>query len=879
MRREPGRSLPQTVLRLVARLVPLATRQEWTDEWAAELHELERLRRAGGRADVPGPWRFVIGALPHALWHMKEDWSMDTLIQDLRFATRTLRRSPGFTVVAVLTLALGIGANGMILSLVNGLVLRAPAGVEAPDRLVQIARSYDEAPRWDNWSWPALRLIQEASTTFEDVAGYTGRSLILGEGVDAEQAPGLFVTGNYFEVLGTRPLAGRLIGPSDGTTPGAHPVVVLSHTTWQQRFGGDPTVVGSTLAVGGNPYEIIGVLPASFAGVDALGNAPAAFVPAVMTPAFRGQLPFEDWGWSWIQVVGRLSNDVSIETARAEMEVVTARLRAAPDQSEDVRVLLAEGVGLSPEERAEAERISVLLLGVAALVLLLTCANVASLFVARASTRRAEMGVRLALGAGRSRLSRQLVTESVVLGLGAAVVAGVLLLLSARLLPALMPYTMAVSVAPDARILTALAALGVLSGILFGAIPAVSAARRDLAGTLRQSGTTGTTSRTRLRDGLVVVQLSISLALLSGAALLGGSLFKASTADPGFEPEGVLVATMDLEATGRYDAGAASRFAEALSLQVRALPGVVSASAATRAPFVGGFASSSRAPAEREDEEGANIEAETAFVGSDYFVTLEIPLLEGRPLGPASTESESVAVVDESLAQLFWPGQSAVGQMLGGSTPARVVGVVGDVQIRSLRSPARAGVYLPLDQAFTQRIMLHVRTSVPPLELSRPVRAAVAALDPGVPVAATLDLHGRMASSLGTTLTFARLVSLFAALALLLSVVGLYGLVAFGVTQRVREMGIRKALGARPGSLSRLVLAHALALTTVGTLVGLILAVALGRALEDVLFGVSSTDPRLLVAASVLLMTSAAVAAWLPARRAGLVDAATSLRE
>lgn len=876
----PGRSRASRWLGWTARLVPRHRRREWLAEWQAELDALEAERGRNGGPHLPEPMAFVAGALPHALWIRTEEWTMEGVVQDLRFAARVLRRSPGFAVVAVLTLALGIGANGAIFSLVDGLVMRSPSGVHEPDRLVQIARSYDEAPRWDNWSWPALRTIRAEGRVFEDVAGYSGRILVVGSGMDAEQVSAEMVTGNYFEVLGVRPAAGRLLGPADDVTPGAHPVTVVGFDLWQRRYGGDPGVVGTTVLVGGSAFEIVGVAPAAFAGVENLGSSPQLFVPAAMAPGFRGRLPFEEWGWSWIDAVGRLADGTTFEAARAAMDVVTDRLRAADPANDDVRILLAEGVGLSPSDRTEAERVSLLLLAVAGLVLMLTCANVANLFVARATTRRTEMGVRLALGAGRGRLSRQLVTESLLLGAMAAVVAAVPLLFAARLLPALLPFALTTSLAPTPAVFAALLGLGLLAGLLFGAVPAVVASRRDLAGTLRSSGTTGATSRTRARDALVVLQLALSLGLLAGAMLLGGSLLRAAAADPGFQPRGVLVATMDLEATGRYDRAATARFAEEMARRARALPGVERATVASQAPFFGGYARATREPLDHPDPASVEVEAEAISVGEDYFATLGIPVLAGRPLSASDEEGEAVAVVNAALAERYWPGESAVGKRLGGEVPVRIVGVVGDVQYRSLRTGPLPAVYQPMTESFTQRLALQVRTSgTDPAGLTADVRRLVAEMDPGVPLTTIAPLHDRMASSLGTTRTFALLVTTFAGLALILSVVGLYGLVAFGVAQRVREMGIRMALGAAPGGLVGLVLRRALALAVVGTLAGLALAVGVGRALESFLYGVDAASPAALGAAALTLVAAAGLAAWLPARRASRVDAAVSLRD
>ncbi len=871
-------SRARRLLRLVAALVPRRERRAFLEEWESELTVLEGVEEQGRRG-YPHPLRFVVGALPHALWMRMEGWTMRSVLQDLGQALRVLARSPGFALVTTVTLALGLGANATIFSLLDGLLLRAPPGLHEPDRLVQIARSYDGAPRWDNWSWPAYRALRAESRVFEGVAGYGSLPLTIGSGADAEQVPAILVSADYFEVLGVRPAIGRLLGPGDEVDVGGHPVLVLGHELWQRRFGGDPSVIGRTVQAGGRGYEVVGVAPPAFRGAETLGSTPQAFVPAFMHPPFLDMLPFGEWGWSWLHVVGRLAPGVTLEEARAATDVVTLRLREADPANEDVRVLLAGGVGLSPEDRAEGTRLGMLLLGIAVLVLLLTCASVANLFLARASARTSELGIRLALGAGRGRLARQLVTESLLLGVLAAALAVVPLVLGARALPALIPYPVNVPLAPDTRVLLSLLGLGLLAALVFGAGPSLAATRRALAAGSRASGTRVVAGSSRARDALVVAQLTLSLGLLAGTALLGTSVLEASRADPGFRPRGVLAAAMDLGGTGRYDRVQAAAFGERLAREAAALPGVAAAAVASQAPFLAGTARSSRAPAERPEDPAATVEAQAIFVSEGYFETLGIPLLRGRTLGPAAAEPEPVAVVNEALARRLWPDGEALGAYLAGEPEIRVVGVVADVRDRSLRAEAAPAAYQPLPESFTQRLQLLVRAEGgDPLRLSGPVRVLVASLDPGVPVLATEDLHERMAASLGATRPLGVLVAIAAGVALLLSVVALYGLVTFGVSRRVREMGVRVALGAMPSGLVRLVLRRVLALTALGVLAGILLAVALGRAIEGLLYGVEPVEPGALLAATLLLLGASLLAGWLPARRVARLDPVEALR-
>jgi len=818
--------------------------------------------------------RFVAGALPHALWMRKEEWTMDGVAQDLRFAARVLRRSPAFTLVATLTLALGIGANASIFSLVNGMLLRAPGGIDAPRRLVQIARSYDDDPRWDNFAWPAYELIRDQSRVFSGVAGYQDQPFVLGRGAEAEQIVGQLASGNYFDVLGAKPLVGRFLRATDDLTPGAHAVVVLSHGLWTRRFGADPGVVGSTILLGGAPYEIVGVAPPELTGVEAVGTPPALWVPAMQHPPRYGQLPFTEWGWSWFNVFGRLGEGVTFEEARAAMDVVTARLREASG-NETIRVLVADGIGLDPEGRRQASQLSALLALIVGLVLVLTCTNVANLFLARAAGRAEELSVRVAIGAGRGRLARQVVTESMLLAGLATLVAVPVVRSADRFLPVLFPYTLAVPVGADLRVYGFLASIGIVAGLLFGAVPAWVTSRRAMSDVIREGSSTNARRRTRVRDALVVGQLGLSLGLVSGAALLGRSVLNVRAADPGFDARGLVVAWIDLAAAGREDESEGRALYRRLVDRAAELPAVQGVTIANQAPIVGGHSRSTVHPTGRDD---VRFEAERIVVGPGYFETLGIPIVRGRALGGFDDEPEPVVVVNQALADMFWPDEDPVGKELDGSAHWRVVGVVEDVQMRSLRRAGNPAVYYPVAHLYQATMVLHLRVEGAPLGPAV-LRAAMAEVDPDLPLAAVADLRSALGASVGEMRTLGYLVGAFAGLALLLAAVGLYGLVSFGASQRVREMGIRIALGARPEALVGLVLRRGLALAAVGVLSGLAVAWALGRALSGVLFGIAPADPVTIAGASGLLLTTAALAAWIPARRAALVDPAQSLRE
>ena len=866
--------LARLVLRIASLMVPGDRRAEWLEEWDSEVETLGSSR--DGR--LPGTLEFAAGALPHALWMRTEGWTMDSILQDIRYSTRVLRRAPGFTLVAALTLALGIGANAAIFTLVNGLVLRAPAGVVEPERLIQIGRSYESAPRWDSFSWPAMQLIGEEARTLDGVAGYSGQTFVLGGGADTERVIGQIVTGNYFDLLGVTPHFGRLLRPSDDERPGAHRVLVLSHGLWTRRYGGDPSIVGKSIDVGGQPWEVIGVAPEGFHGVDNLGFHPEVYASLMMNPYLGDELPVAQWGWSWINLFGRMTEGTSFEDAVASMDVVSARLRDATAVNEDMLAVAVRGVGLDPDGREAARQITMILSAIALLVLLLTCTNVANLLISRSASRTSEVGVRMALGAARSRLARQLMTESALLAVGATLLAVPVVAIAGDLLPLVFPTRIATSLHADARVYAFLAGIGVLAGLFFGVAPAWSWSRRDTMLALREGASTGPHGGTRLRDALVVAQLALSLGLVTGASLLGRSVVNARSADPGFDTEGLAVAAVDLFSTGRYDEASGRSFFEALLREAERTPGVA-VTLGSQIPIAGGHSRSSVQPADR-DPDAISFEAEYTVVGPRYFETMGMPLARGRGLGGFGEEPEPVVVVNEALATLFWPGDDAVGKRLRARDGEwRIVGVVPDVQMRSLRARGNPAVYYPIDQSYLPSLMLHMRGTDGRAPGADILRGAVSAIDPAIPVSTVYDVEEAMVASMSETRTIGYLVGVFAALALLLAVVGLYGLVAFAASQRVREFGIRVALGARPEELSRLILGRSIAVSTLGIGFGVVVSYGLARALRSLLFGVAPTDVATFSGAALVLMTAAALAAWLPARRASRVDAAISLRE
>jgi putative ABC transport system permease protein len=863
------------IVRLAASVVPTSLRSSWKEEWLAELEALERARAsrpADGR--LPSPHVFALGALRHAISLRRDEWTMDSVLQDVRFATRVLLRSPGFTLLTALTLALGIGANGAIFSFVNGVLLRPPAEVHRPEQLVQIGRSYESAPRWDGWSWRALELIRSEGDALSGVAGYSPEQFVLGSGDDAEALSGQVVTADYFEVLGVEPFAGRLLQPADDEQADA-PVVVLAHSLWKRRFASDPSLIGRTIRLGSREYQVVGVAPEGFVGPSSLGSSPVVWVSAVQELGGSDVRAFNEWGYSWLDVFGRVKDGVTLTTAEASMQVVTARLREAYPDGGDVEVLLTQGVGMNPELRAQTVRLSWILIGIVGLVLLLACSNVASLQITRATVRHTEVGVRMALGAGRPRVARQLLTEGVLLAVLATAMAIPMVIAAERILPWLSPYPLTVSFGVDVRVFAFLSAAGLGAGILFSAAPVWIALRRDLLHAIRGNGTAGH-GRSRLRDGLVVIQLALSLSLVAAGALLARSVLKAATAQPGFAPQGIVAGWVEIEPTGRYDPVSGGQLVQRIVEEAEKLPGVESATWSSQIPLAGSHSRASVFPSDRQPEEG--YEAETVLVGPSYFETLAIPVILGRGLGRLEDEPEPVVVVNEALAARFWPGENAIGKEISfHDTAWRIVGVVADVQMRSLREPGNPGVYYPIAQTGGSNGWLQVRFADRPDRSA--LRDAVARIDADLPVFPTVDLAGALTASMGETRTTAYLLTLFAGLALVLASVGLYGLVSFAVAQRRREMALRLAIGAAPESLVRLVVARGALLTMTGVLLGLGLILGLGRFVEGLLYEVAPRDAGSIGSAVLVLVVSAGIAAWIPARRVMRVEPSVTLRD
>jgi putative ABC transport system permease protein len=818
---------------------------------------------------------------------------METLIQDERFALRGLRQRPGFAFVAVLTLALGIGANAAIFSVANGVLLR-PLPYLRPAELVMVWGAWEANPRADI-SVPEYWDLREQSRSIERLAAFAeGTENLTGSGTPERLRAG-YATADALPLLGVSPALGRNFAPAEDL-PGQTRVVLLSDGLWRRRFAADPAVVGRTLMLDDAPAQVVGVLPASFQlPLHYSGPPMELWLPLQLDPAIDRSVR----GWHFLRVVGRLRPGATVESAKSEVPDLARRMRERYP-TEYTAGFTGWATPVMESVVGQARPAILVLLGAVGLLLLIACANVASLQLARGESRQREIAVRTALGAGRGRIIRQLLTESVLLAAAGAAVGLLLALWGVRALIAAAPATIPRldEIGLDPRVLLFTAAVAVGTGLLFGLAPALHAAKTDLAGTLTEGGRAGTSgsARQRFRRGLVMAQIALALMLVTGAGLLLRSFVQLTGVDPGFDPEHLLTARIELS-SGRYETKEQARaFYEQLLTRVEALPGVRSAAAVRALPMTGrldigdwsfvleGKHSTPPLPSEWHP-------ADWQAVTPDYFQTMGIPLLQGRGLEAGDRiGAPGAMVINQSLARQVWPAGDALGQRVllgGGSSDSiwrTVVGIVGDVRHRGFDAAPRPEMYLPHAQfpagtGFPQRSMyLVVRSIGDPASLAPAIRAAVDGLDSDVPLAEVQTMEHALGSWAAERRLTMMVVSGFALVALTLGAVGIYGIMAHLVVQRTREIGIRIALGAVPGEILRLVLVQAAWLVGVGIAAGVVGALPATGLLSGLLFGVRPTDPATFAGTALILALVAAVASLVPARRAIRVNPLEALR-
>jgi predicted permease len=837
---------------------------------------------------------------------------MESLFQDARYAFRMMGKSPAFTAVIVLTLALGIGANTAIFSIVNALMLRT-LPVEKPHELAVVGEPYRVNsysygdPRVDLFSFPLYKEFLTGNEVFSSIAAVANprRAMVTTDSEtpveSGDKINARIVTGNYFATLGIHPFIGRFFTAEEDTKVSGDPVVVLSHAYWKNKLNSDEHIVGKTLRVNGVPLSIIGVTPASFTG-DVVGQMQQIYIPMMMQPAIMpGRALLDNPSASWLLLIGRRKPGVSLEQAQAAVKLQIDRIshsgfmnRFSKDQQQYFRehpVMVSDGSrGLSGMRKRFGAPLS-LLMAIVGMVLLIACVNVANLLLARSSVRRAEMAVRLALGARLSRLLRQLLTESVLLGLIGGGVGVLIAMWSAQVLIRVVTgakSTLPLDVAPDYRVLLFTLGLSVLTGVVFGLVPAMRLRSINLVPALKPSGRTEGVSvpRPTLGKALVVAQLALSILVVITAAVLVRSLKNLQDVDMGYNRANLVVLGADVTAAGYTGPKLANATMELLS-HLQQVPGVEAATLSENGLFSG---------TESDTDiliDGAKPQVHpdgSAYdnVGPSYFSAVGIPILAGRGIVPEDTATSSrVAVVNQAFVQRFFQGRNPIGHNVAidddehRQKPYQIVGVSRDAHDHDMKEKVGPRFYLPFLQGATEvngSVNYELRTGGDPEALIEPARKAVAAVNGNIPISHVSTLENLVDDSLQEQIVVAKLSSAFGGLALLLACIGLYGVMSYSVAGRTREIGIRMALGAKMNDVLWMVLREALIMLCIGVIIGVPLSGAGTRALQSMLFGVGLFDPPSIGSSVFLLLAVGIVAAFLPARRATRVDPMVALR-
>ncbi|CAN5675083.1 ABC transporter permease [soil metagenome] len=821
------------------------------------------------------------------------------MLHDLRYAVRWLRRSPGFTAVAVLSLALGIGFNTALFSILDAILFR-PLPVAAADRLVDVYTSGGDGDTYATTSYPDWLDLKARNSVFGDMMAYSPMMAALNLPDRSRLALGEVVTGNYFEVLGVRAALGRTLLPEDDRD-GAERVAVISHRAWVRDYGSDPGVLGSPVRMRGQPYTIVGVTPPAFTGMVPVlapelwitmahvGEVEPAGIQDVV-PSPGGTSRLDRRGQRWLFVKGRLHDGATVEQARASLELLMTQLVTAhPETNTDRKtaVLPTNDVRLHPEADRALRPAGLGLMVAVGLVLVIACANVASMLLARAAGRQREISIRLALGAGRGRLIRQLLTESLVLSAisaagGLALAAWLTGFVTSLDLP--IPIPVAFDIRIDGRVLAFTMGMSLLAAFVAGLAPALKASKRSLVGTLKGETLSSDVGGRRwtLRDGLVAAQIGTTVVLLVTAGLLTRSLAAAQNADPGFRTAGIAILSADVEML-RYDEARAGQFWDAALERVRALPGVESAAVAARLPLslnynqANFFIPGHHAPGDR----GTTILS--SRVSSGYFEALDVPILEGRTFDDTDARgTPGVVIVSESLARRFWPGESALGRRLhirGLDGPAfEIVGIAADHKVQTIGETPQPYVHFAYSQVKTSHQVLMVRSRGDANPMLAQVRRELLAMEPNLAFLDNQTMDDQVSAVLYPARAAAWVVSIVGIIAMLLAAIGLYGVIAYSVARRTREIGIRMALGARPGNVLGLVLRQGLTVALTGVAIGSLLAILAARAVSAALYGISPADPVAWFGAVGTILLISTAANLVPARRAAAVAPSVALR-
>jgi predicted permease len=823
---------------------------------------------------------------------------IDTVLQDLRFAWRGLWRAPGFTAIAIATLALGIGANSAIFTVVNAVVMR-PLPYANADRLVRVTSDFTGTNGVDvGMSQPEFVDYRDRSGLFDAVAGVWAINANLTEIDQPERVEVLLASPSYFDVLGARPQLGRLFGPQDDG-PGITEVLVISDALWRRRFGASPDAIGRKLRVDNDWYTVIGVLPPGFRhpGRSVLTDVDAWAPTSFLENPFPR--PAQRFNYFITGAIARLKPGISVTGAQQRLNAMGQEFRSAYPNDYPARAAWAPRVIPLQQDLVGSVRAPLLMLfGAVGVVLVIACANIANLLLARASSRQRELAVRRALGSSRARLVRLMLTESLLIavlgGAAGAMVTGWLLSLLLAIVPSALPRLQEIRI--DGQVVAFTAAMSVLTALVFGTLPALHSSRADVNDALKEGSRGASGARGWLRSTLVVVEFALALVLLVGAALLVRSFWRVQRVELGFNPSNVLTARLWLPQPndpnqGRYSnrtTGHDARLTtyEEILRRAETLPGVTAAAAADALPLDGSRSAVVFTAEGTEGDDRSRVPtAQYASATSRYFEVMGIRLLRGRPFADQDDgKAAPVVIITESIARLSWPGQDPVGKRLhlGGpqakSPWMTVVGVVDDMRTRRIEEDPRPTIYRPLKQRSGLSLSLALKTSADPRLLASALSAEVRAVDPDLPTFGAKTMQETVATATASRRFSTQLLGIFAVLALVLAAIGIYGVMAFMVGQRTREIGIRIALGAHPASVVRLVLRQALLLAVAGVVAGAAGALLATRLLSGLLFQVRATDPFTYTLIAALLAVTAAVAAWRPARRAASVDPIRALR-
>jgi predicted permease len=835
---------------------------------------------------------------------------MNNLLKDIRYGLRSLRKRPGFALVAIITLGLGIGANTAIFTLVNAVLLKQ-LPVSKPEELVLFSSatgegtSIDDTPRagrWDRYSYASYQHLRAHNQSFQDVTAVRSGSARLsvrgiGSGDTAQRASGQLVAGNYFSVLGVTAMRGRVLMPSDDA-PNAQPAAVVSFNYWQQQLSSDPTIVNKTLVINGTNFTVVGITPPEFFG-ERIRRSPDFWLPLAFQPQVELRRSYlEDPQVYFLTPIGRLKPSVTLAQANADLNVSLRQFLTEQAGSqlndgfrsriEKAHIELISGAGGISGLRTLYSKPLRMLMAIVGMVLLIACANVGSLLLSRAAGRKAEMSLRMALGASRIRIIRQLLTESMLLAALGGVVGVLISYWGVKLLVSFAANEAPLETKPDLMVLLFTAGVSIVSGVLFGLIPAIRASKTDLSSAMKEkTATRGRRFILNPSSAMVILQVALSMVLLTGAGLFARSLAKLQNQDMGFDRANVLLVGVDPRLAG-YKAEQLPSLYRQLFDRLHTLPGVRSVTMATYSPMSGSGRNSTVQVQGYTAQPGEDQDVEDILAGPEYIETLGARLMLGRGIEVRDTlAAPRVAVVNEAFAAHYFKDQNPIGRTLsfdgddGKPNPIEIIGVIADVMSQSTRTKAQRAVYRPILQQPDESAFLvnfHLRTVDDPAAIAGATRAAISQVDSKLPIFDLKTLDNQLQEKLKQDRLITRLVGFFGALALLLAAIGLYGVMAHGVARRTNEIGIRMALGARGGRIAWMILRETFVLVVIGLLLGVPVALASAKLISAQLFGMQPNDPLTLIGAALVLSFVALLAGYLPARRAARVNPLTALR-